>query len=130
MFSSIFATSIYRHRREPPASHIPGSAARARSVAALAKRSGAGQPLRRGNCRTDRAKVNPRARGSGIISAIMGAIDKNHWCNPLWRIGFRKKATRSGGPIVRLPILALAAIAALGLNYGGAHAGRGLPTTD
>ena len=31
---------------------------------------------------------------------------------------------------MRLPILALAAIAALGLNCGGAHAGRGLPTTD
>ena len=31
---------------------------------------------------------------------------------------------------MRLPILALAAIAALGLNCGGAHAGRGLATTD
>jgi hypothetical protein len=31
---------------------------------------------------------------------------------------------------MRLPILAVAAIAAVGLNCGGAQAGRGLPTTD
>ena len=31
---------------------------------------------------------------------------------------------------MRLPILAAAAIAAVGLNCGGAQAGRGLPTTD
>ena len=31
---------------------------------------------------------------------------------------------------MRLPIIALAAIAALGLNCSGAHAGRGLSTTD
>ncbi len=31
---------------------------------------------------------------------------------------------------MRLPILAVAAIAALGLNCGSAQAGRGLPTTD
>lgn len=60
----------------------------------------------------------------------MGAIDKERWCGPLWRIGFLKKATRCGGPFMRLPIIALAAIAALGLDCGGAHAGRGLSTTD
>jgi hypothetical protein len=60
----------------------------------------------------------------------MGAIDKKRLRCPLWRIGFLKKATRGGGLIMRLPIIALAAIAALGLNCSGAHAGRGLSTTD
>jgi hypothetical protein len=59
---------------------------------------------------------------------IMGASDKKRWCGLLWRFGFLEKATHCGRTLTRLPIIAFAV--ALGLNCGGANAGRSLPTTD
>jgi hypothetical protein len=61
----------------------------------------------------------------------MGAIDKRHQYPP-WRMGFPGKAIHGGGPMMRLPILALTVIGALGfwIGSGGAQAGRGLPVAD
>src|SRR5262249_44131520 len=108
-----------RRKRAPPASPIPASAARP-----------APPPLGEVpcKCRTDRAKVNPRPRGTGGNMTIMGASDKKRWCGPLWRFGVLEKATHCGRTLTRLPIIAFAL--ALGLTCGGANAGRSLPTTD
>src|SRR5215470_10464372 len=61
---------------------------------------------------------------------VMRASNEECWPRPYWRTGFRKEATRCGASFLRLAIITLVAIATAWLYCGGAHAGRGLPTTD